>query len=569
MGTTAAIYYNREGYDTGGQRLLGRQAAGEGFLKGLVRYGTAEHLYCQAATRGEFQDFCRRIEPWMPRPRAVRWLPLHQPQALTEAGTLYFPSPGLSPLAWQRQYGDPRSYSLCGVTHTTASTAVMQAVGDLFIAPFQPWDAIVCTSNAVKTWMESLLERWGDYLAQRIGGTPHTEIQLPVIPLGVDCEAFLSGEEAQRVRHQWRQRLGIPPEAIIVLFVGRLIAHAKAHPVPMYLALERVAQSTRQPLYLIQSGWFEFPEHEAAFKQTAAAFCPSVRVGFLDGRQPDLRRSIWYAADILISLADNIQETFGLVPIEAMAAGLPVVVSDWNGYKESVRHGIDGFRVPTLLPPPGCALELGLQHFEGSLNYSTYIGHTASLTAVDVEACTQALKVLVENAELRQQMGENGRRRAREVYDWQGVIAAYEALWAELAQVRSCGDTAGRSRGVPTVSRPQDRSPYPLADDPLRLFSHYPTHTLTDDRQVSWGAMAAPEARRQLGAFAMNQVGAGLRVGEEDLEAILEAIGEGGSRSVAEIVRQLGRSPSSHPHRIYRTIVYLVKFDILRLTHRS
>lgn len=557
MGTTAAIYYTPDGYNTGGQRLLGRQAAGEGFLKGLVRYGTAERLYCQAATEEEFQDFRRRIQPWMLATRPVQWLPLNQPQNLTIAGTLYFPSPGLSHLAWQRQYGDPRSHSLCGVTHTTASKAVMQAVGDLLIAPFQPWDAIVCTSNAVKTWMESLLASWGDYLARRMGGTPRTDVRLPVIPLGVDCGAFLQGEEAQTVRHSLRQRLGIGPDAIVFLFVGRLIAHAKAHPVPMYLALERVAQLTRQPIYLIQSGWFEFPQHETAFKQTAAALCPSVRSIFLDGRHPEIRSQIWYAADIFISLADNIQETFGLVPIEAMAAGLPVVVSDWNGYKESVRHGIDGFKIPTLLPPPGCGLELGLQHFDGSINYSTYIGQTANTTAVDIEACTQALRVLVENADLRRQMGEEGRRRSREIYDWKVVISAYEQLWSELAHVRSIAS--------PSVSCPEGRSPYPLADDPFRLFSHYPTQTLEDNVQLSWGSMAALEDRQRLGAFAMNQVGANLRVSVAAIEEILTFIGERGSRGVGEIVAQIGRSSPSNPSQIYRTIVYLVKFDILRI----
>ncbi|MGB3557786.1 MAG: glycosyltransferase [Geitlerinemataceae cyanobacterium] len=560
-GTTAAIYYTPDGYETGGQRLLGRQAAGEGFLKGLVRYGTAEGLYCQAATEEEFRDFCRRIQPWMSATRPVRWLPIDRPQTLSDPGTLYFPSPGLSHLAWQRQYGDPRAYSLCGVTHTTASKAVMQAVGDLMIAPFQPWDAIVCTSYAVKTWMESLLASWGDYLVRRIGGKPHTDVRLPVIPLGVDCEAFLSGEEAQTVRHSLRQRLGIAPDAIVFLFVGRLIAHAKAHPVPMYLALERIAQSTRQPIYLLQSGWFEFPEHETAFKQTAAAFCPSVRSVFLDGRHQEIRQSIWYAADIFISLADNIQETFGLVPIEAMAAGLPVVVSDWNGYKESVRHGIDGWRIPTLLPPPGSAWELGLQHFDGSINYSTYIGQTASLTAVDIEACTQALGMLVGNADLRRQMGENGRRRAREIYDWKVIIPAYEQLWSELAQVRSIA--------TPSVSRPPDRATYPLADDPLRLFAHYPTQALTDAVQIGWGTMATPEARQQIGAFAMDRVGANLRVSQREIEEILASIGEGGSCSVGEIVRQIGRSKTDNASPIYRTIVYLVKFDILRIINNQ
>ena len=49
-----------------------------------------------------------------------------------------------------------------------------------------------------------------------------------------------------------------------------------------------------------------------------------------------------------------------------MAAGVPLVVSDWNGYRDLVRNGIDGFRVPTRghlcttsLRTPGLAATAG------------------------------------------------------------------------------------------------------------------------------------------------------------------------------------------------------------------
>ena len=46
---------------------------------------------------------------------------------------------------------------------------------------------------------------------------------------------------------------------------------------------------------------------------------------------------LWAAADVFLSLVDNIQETFGITPLEAMAAGLPVVASDWDGYRYTMR----------------------------------------------------------------------------------------------------------------------------------------------------------------------------------------------------------------------------------------
>ena len=61
------------------------------------------------------------------------------------------------------------------------------------------------------------------------------------------------------------------------------------------------------------------------------------------------RRSVWHAADVFVSPSDNIQETFGLAVLEAMASGLPVVASDWDGYRDLVADGETGFLVPTAM----------------------------------------------------------------------------------------------------------------------------------------------------------------------------------------------------------------------------
>jgi starch synthase len=41
--------------------------------------------------------------------------------------------------------------------------------------------------------------------------------------------------------------------------------------------------------------------------------------------------------------------SFRYQALEAMAADLPAVVANWDGYKDAVRDGIDGFRIPTLI----------------------------------------------------------------------------------------------------------------------------------------------------------------------------------------------------------------------------
>ena len=558
MDTTAAVLYSKDGYDTGGQRLLGRHSAGEGFLKSLVQHGSADYLYCCADSEATFQEFCARIQPWLSQPRKVRWIKKDRPDLLSAPGTIYRPDPALSDMVWARRFVNQRAYSICGVTHTIATKYVMESIGNLVTAPVQPWDALICTSAAVKTTVERVMTAWGEYLAERTGGQSEILVKLPIIPLGVDCSAFPQGVDALNSRRQQRQELDISPDDIVVLFVGRLTFSAKAHPVPMYIALERAAQQTKTKIHLIQAGWIEDPREEPDFKNSAQVFCPSVNTIFLDGRKPEIRVNIWSAADIFISLSDNIQETFGLTPIEAMANGLPAIVSDWNGYKESVRHEIDGFRIPTLIPPPESCLDLAINYLDGSLNWPTYMGHTSLATAVDIDACTRALCQLITDSELRKRMGENARQRVREIYDWKVVIAAYENLWRELAEIRlSAPESAPVKAGMP---------PYPLGDDPFRVLSHYSTRTLSDDMMLSLGGIATPELLKQLQTIWFTNFGQDRRISVSIQMEILDTIKQEGAVSVGEVIRLYAKKEQELAD-LYRTLLYLVKFDILVISH--
>ena len=137
-------------------------------------------------------------------------------------------------------------------------------------------------------------------------------------------------------------------------------------------------------------------------------------------------RCCWAAADLFLSLVDNPQETFGLAPVEAMAAGLPVVVSDWDGYRYTVSDGVEGFRVPTLAPllMPEQGEELASQHDHGLLTYQDYVGAVAQHVAVDTEAAAAAIARLAEDPALRQRMGEAGRQTVQQRFDWP-VVARF------------------------------------------------------------------------------------------------------------------------------------------------
>jgi glycosyltransferase involved in cell wall biosynthesis len=551
MTQTAAIFYVPDGFDTSGQRLLGRQAAGEGFLKGLIQHGASAKLFCYADSRASLQDFVRRVQPWSKRDLQITWIPHGDARGLASAGTLYRPDLLLEEHAWQRRYGSPRDFSLCGVTHTIATRRALDALGRLLLAPVEPWDALICTSQAVREAVERIHGSFAEYLRERCGATEVSpRLKLPVIPLGVDTDK-LAREANPKARGALRSELSIGDDEIVVLYVGRLIHYAKAHPVPMYLALEKAARRTGKKLCLIQAGWFEQEGRvEQDFKEAAARLCPSVRSVFLDGRKPAVRATVWAAADIFMSLSDNVQETFGITPIEAMAAGLPALVSDWDGYKESVRDGVDGFRVPTVCPAPGAALDWAAAFGADVMNYSTFIANAAMVTSVDVEAAADALTRLVDDAELRRRLGEAGQQRAREIYDWRTVIRAYEQLWQELGELRAQAPQGTRRPAVP----------HPLCDDPFRLFGHYASAALSAETRLAATPALPVETERYLRDNALSALGREQRAPAAVIDQLLATLRVEGPLSVEALVRRFDGTP---PVILSRTLVHLLKLDLI------
>lgn len=474
---------------------MGRHAAGEGFLQGFARHAGVDGFFCYGPNQDEFRHFQQSIMEAAGAEKNCHFIPFAENYRLGEVGCMFVPGPIISNDVWVRRAFNNRAYSICGVTHTTATERVMDSFGALLTDPVQSWDAVVCTSKAVRKTVERVTDCYADYLEARMGSRPRLTVQLPVIPLGVNCEQFSLAEQ-NNSRVAWREKLGIGDDETVILYVGRFCFTAKVHPLPMFLALEEVARRTRKKVCLILAGWFDPPATENLWKQDVQRYCPSVKVSFVDGRKDDIRREIWSVADIFTSFSDNIQETFGLTPIEAMAAGLPVVVTDWDGYRDTVRHGEDGFRVPVLTPEPGAGKELALRFANRVDNYGRYCGTASQMTTVDIGACAWAFDKLILDAELRQRMGRAGQQRAREKFDWSIVVRQYQDLWKELAERRARdSEIAPLKNGSPSI---------PLRIDPFTLFQEYPTGYITGNSTVTLRAGKIPGWLEHIAASAMN-----------------------------------------------------------------
>lgn len=544
---SAAIYYQSEAYSTGGQKLMGRQAAGESLLRGLAAYSSITEMWAYVERPEDGRSFAAVVG------RPVKLIGKENAAALAQAGVLYFPGPNLGQLAWQRALFGHGDWSLCGITHTTSSARAMDGIADLLTAPVQPWDALICTSIAVKDNVEKVLQAQADYLQARLGICKLVLPQLPVIPLGIHTEDFrCTGEQ----RAAARAAIDADERTLVVLFMGRLSFHAKAHPLAMYQALEKAVCQLPQDskVVLVECGWFAHESIATAFDEAAGTACPRVRVMRLDGRKPEERQIAWACADVFCSLSDNIQETFGIVPIEAMAAGLPVVVADWDGYRDTVRDGVDGFRIPTLMPPAGLGADLAARHALGIDSYDLYCGYASSLVAVDVEAASQAFVRLFNSPELRREMGAAGRQRAGELYDWRVIIPRYEALWQELDGLRKAQAPQLAPLAVPWAARM----------DPLRAFSGYPTATLQPQTLLELadgGVETALQRLAGLRELSMVSFAGIVAPNQQETRIVLTGLSQG--PSTAEALLTL--VPAERRPYVFRGLAWLLKLGVLKI----
>lgn len=459
----------------------------------MARYRTEAQVFARIG-----EEVHRPFRSPMP---VYRWIAQSQIHRAAPVGTLYLPGPQLADMAWVR-HRDPQaradSFSIVGMTHTSCELPVQDSLANMLTAPVQPWDAQICPSQSVRAMVHRLLTDESDWLTEHLGASRVRMPELPVLPLGVDCDAFdLPRPVRQAARDVWRSRWSLSPDDVCILYVGRLDFRTKANLLPtldaINLASRRLVAAGACPLVLVFGGWFASEWDEATLRQAVSEICLDMRVVIEDGRSPDFRKGAWHGADVFTSLVDNIQETFGLTPLEAMAAHLPVVVSDYDGYRETVRDGVDGFRIPTSQPPAGAGLDLIDMHADHMISYRDYVGMASAFIGIDLAAAAMAFEKLARDRTLRVRMGESGCEHVRQRYDWRLLIPRYISLFQDLERVRRAhAVSCGEGQGADLSNSARWGARYPRRSDPFHSFAHYPSVTLADRLRVTPGPLLSP-----------------------------------------------------------------------------
>ncbi len=339
------------------------------------------------------------------------------------------------------------------------------------LMPFRRYDSLICTSKAVKHAVQAMLENISNSLNEVYKSDIKYEGRLDIIPLGVDTEKFAPMNKAAA-----RSECGIPEDAFVILWLGRISAYDKADLLPILLVYKRLLENnTNKKLLFVLAGHDRknmpmLPEIEKYMAELGI----SDKVKVIPNNDVGKRYLLFSSADVFVSPIDNVQETFGITPIEAMACGVPQVVSDWDGYRDSVVDGVTGFLIPTYWT--NC--DEDIKHaalFPSELGHRTGLHHLllSQSVVVHLKYYEKAIQTLLDNPQLRKQMSENSVRTAREKFGWTNVIKKYEELWEELCSLKTSTPEEDLS----------DRLKF-LQPIYCKAFSQYPTHFISDDAIV-------------------------------------------------------------------------------------
>ena len=323
-----------------------------------------------------------------------------------------------------------------------------------------PCDLLGCNSRAALCVVQqyfSLLNEKGCYLPK-----------LEVLHMG----SVLPVQDGLVERHHAiRSKLNINDDRILLLFFGRLSSVDKMDPLPLLLALRRAQEmSPNLEMTLVLSG--ASSDDDSLFSVVpllANRFHLDVRL--IPNPDESYKDALFSTADIFISPADNIQETFGLTLVEAFAYGLPVIASDWDGYKDIVEHNVTGILVPTLAPSDTPILDLQSM-FMFDNHYHFLRGQS---TCIDIPAFSNAIALLASDSLLRQRMGKAGRERVKKYFSWQAAAERWCILWDKLVNTQIPLSTQFRMR----------TAQHPLFLPFGRIFSQFSSEHLCDDDYLS------------------------------------------------------------------------------------
>lgn len=238
-------------------------------------------------------------------------------------------------------------------------------------------DCIVATSPQEKAHMRSHLSSLGN---------------IQVIPCGTDIDRY-----GAMTRAEARQKLGIPPDAKVVFYIGRFDPRKGIETLVRAVAQSQFREN--DTLHLIIGGGSRPGEKDGLERDRIEGIVQDLDLANhtqFPGRISNDELPYYYAAAD-VSVVPSHYEPFGLVAIESMASRTPVIASDVGGLQFTVLPNETGLLVP----------------------------------AKDNAGFAQAIDQILADPALSKQWGLDARKRVETTFSWQGVAQQLSQLYQQ------------------------------------------------------------------------------------------------------------------------------------------
>lgn len=326
-------------------------------------------------------------------------------------------------------------------THCLGHFALHRSLNEVSQLEQRAGDTIIACSKAVA---ESLKESYS--IPYEIKSHPRR-----IDPAGLE-------PASQEEKTALRVTLNLPSDLTLGLFLGRVTPAMKAE---LMLLIDALVDRGGG---LVIAGVSNMTGYHEALKAYAEAKGVGDRV-FIFGRFPPSERAKWYrACDLFLFPADCLNEAFGQTTIEALACGLPVIQSNWDGLKDTLRSGAGTLVDTCSAPAPD-----RLSSLSSALETSSLFLGLAQATVIDRSEWFKAYDFWLDNANRA-----IGSKRALDLYKEEFVPDVVEGGYISLLQ--ECLEKAQQGEKLPA-----HRGQLPISIDYTSALKHYSSRPWSEE----------------------------------------------------------------------------------------
>ena len=282
--------------------------------------------------------------------------------------------------------------------------------------------------------------------------------KIKVIPFGIDLSSLKKYDKISV-----RNELNIPKDSKVILYLGRLCNLDKSDLIPILKLFNRLLQKNKDYFFIVSGADIicDYTTKLHEYVQTNFSFD---KIKIYKNITDEFKCKLYSAADLFISFPDSIQETFGITLLEAMSYGLPIICSEWDGYKEIIEEGCNGFKIKT---------------YWNDLNFLKQVSDEESIikllqqknsVVIDLDHAYQKINFIFSNREVYNKIKQNNYEKVSKLYSWKNVIKKHLKLLESIQKLNCVNKKNEMTKNSSFVY------------DIYKHFKHYPSiHNLFDN----------------------------------------------------------------------------------------